>query len=96
MQNIPPPRYIEEFDDDLFGGGDSPYSSYTYRIAGIRNMGRVLSLSQFLHYDENVVNRVDAHLVNWKLHLPESKKKFFNGDGQLDEMIFQAHMITAA
>jgi hypothetical protein len=49
-----------------------------------------------MHYDENAISRVDAHLVNWKLHLPESKKKFISGDGQLDEMIFQAHMITAA
>jgi hypothetical protein len=96
MQDIPPANYIQDFDDDLFGGGDSPYSSYTYRIAGIRNMGRVLSLSRIMHYDENAISRVDAHLVNWKLHLPESKKKFISGDGQLDEMIFQAHMITAA
>ena len=59
-------------------------------------MGRVLALTQIMHYDENTISRVDAHLVNWKLHLPESKKKFISGDGQLDEMIFQAHMISAA
>lgn len=59
-------------------------------------MGRVLALSHIMHYDENAISRVDAHLVNWRLHLPESKKKFISGDGQLDEMIFQAHMISAA
>lgn len=96
MQNIPPPHYIQDFDDDLFGGGDHTYSSYTYRIAGIRNMGRVLKLSQVMHYDEYAISRVDAHLVNWKLHLPDAKKKFISSEGQLDEMIFQAHMISAA
>ena len=59
-------------------------------------MGRVLTLSHIMHYDENAISRVDAHLVNWRLHLPESKKKIIGGDGQLDEMIFQAHMISAA
>ena len=96
MKHIPPPHSIQEFDDELFGGGDSIHSSFTYRIAGIRNMGRVLALSQIIHYDEHSISRVDAHLVNWKLHLPNSKKKFINSNGQLDEMIFQAHMISAA
>jgi len=30
------------------------------------------------------------------LHLPETKRDFINPDGQLDEMLFQAHMITEA
>ncbi len=46
--------------------------------------------------DGPMVDRVDAHLVNWRLHLPESKKELINSDGQLDEMLFQAHMITQA
>jgi hypothetical protein len=46
--------------------------------------------------DGDAVLRVDAHLVNWRLHLPENKKKFINKEGKLDEMIFQAHMITEA
>jgi len=46
--------------------------------------------------DEPVIDRLDAYLVNWKLHLPESKRDFINPEGQLDEMLFQAHMITEA
>jgi hypothetical protein len=42
------------------------------------------------------MDRIDAHLVNWKLHLPESKKTAITSDGQLDEMLFQAHMISEA
>lgn len=42
------------------------------------------------------MDRVDAHLVTWRLHLPDSKKKFIYAEGQLDEMLFQAHMITEA
>ena len=46
--------------------------------------------------DEPVIDRLDAHLVNWKLHLPERKRELITSDGQLDEMLFQAHMITDA
>jgi hypothetical protein len=72
------------------------YSSYTYRIAAMRNMGHVLAAGPMILPDEEVINRLDARLVAWRLHLPESKREFINADGQLDEMLFQAHMITEA
>jgi hypothetical protein len=46
--------------------------------------------------DKPTIDRIDAYLVNWRLHLPGSKKDFINTEGQLDEMLFQAHMITEA
>lgn len=46
--------------------------------------------------DKPTIDRIDAYLVNWRLHLPESKKDFIKTEGQLDEMLFQAHMITEA
>ncbi len=46
--------------------------------------------------DEPLIDRTDAYLVNWKLHLPKSKRDFISSEGQLDEMLFQAHMITEA
>jgi hypothetical protein len=46
--------------------------------------------------DGPVIDRLDAHLVNWRLHLPNNKKEFINTEGQLDEMMFQSHMITEA
>ena len=46
--------------------------------------------------NEDLISRLDARLVAWRLHLPDSKKDFINAEGQLDEMIFQAHMITEA
>ena len=44
--------------------------------------------------DDPLVDIMDAHLINWKLHLPDSKKVSIDSDGQVDEMLFQAHMIT--
>ena len=62
----------------------------------MRNLGRVLQSTIAMLPDSPAVNRVDAHLVNWRLHLPEQKKDFINSEGILDEMMFQAHMITEA
>jgi len=67
-----------------------------YRIAAIRNLGRVLGARAIMLPDGPVIDRLDAHLVNWRLHLPNNKKEFINTEGQLDEMMFQSHMITEA
>lgn len=94
--HVPPSHSLQDFDDESFDERDLIYSSFTYRIAAIRNLGRVLSSRQLVLADLSAIDRIDAHLVNWKLHLPESKKTFISTDGQLDEMIFQAHMISEA
>jgi hypothetical protein len=93
---IPPPHSMEDFDDDSFDGRDFFYSSFAYRIAAMRNLGRVLQSRAIVMPDGPIVDRVDAYLVNWRLHLPDNKKDFINAEGQLDEMLFQAHMITEA
>jgi hypothetical protein len=69
------------------------FSSFAYRIAAIRNLGRVLQLQRILF---TVVDQLDAYLVNWNLHLPDSKKLAIDCDGNVDEMLFQGQMITTA
>lgn len=48
------------------------------------------------HPDSPAVDRLDAYLVNFRLHLPDNKRQLVSGDGKLDEMLFQANMITEA
>ncbi|EHK99003.1 hypothetical protein M7I_5155 [Glarea lozoyensis 74030] len=95
---IPQPSSLSDFDDESFDGKELTFSSFAYRIAALRNLGRVLSsgLLQSSTPDGDAILRVDNHLVTWRLHLPENKKKFINNEGKLDEMLFQAHMITEA
>lgn len=45
--------------------------------------------------DDNLA-RVEALLSNWRLHLPQSKRDALHKNGQLDEMMFQAHMMLHA
>lgn len=63
----------------------------------MRNMGRLLTGRQmYPNPDSAAVDRMDAYLVNWRLHLPDNKKQLISSDGKLDEMLFQANMITEA
>jgi hypothetical protein len=39
---------------------------------------------------------MDVCLANWALNLPTSKRSCVSEDGQIDEMLFEAHMINAA
>jgi len=71
------------------------FSSMTYRIAAVRNLGKVLQACNVPSPDKSLVHKTDAYLVNWTLHLPV-EKTLFREDGTFDEMLFQAQMITNA
>lgn len=88
--------YLEDFDDQLFSGEDREFSSFTYRIAAIRNMGRFMRMPSVTFPGDDVVTRAEALLTNWRIHLPDNKRDDLNKNCQLDEMMFQAHFITHA
>ncbi|KAK8164760.1 hypothetical protein BKA80DRAFT_342016 [Phyllosticta citrichinensis] len=87
-------RTIQEYDDAAFADDDAEFSSYAYRIDAVRNLGRVLAVARVDVFDIGVLDAVDSYLVNWRLHLPESENEIVSRDGQLDHMLFQAHMIA--
>lgn len=96
LQHIPPSHSLQELDDDCFMNEDYTFSSFAYRITAMRNTGRVMKLGDIRFADEATIDRADAYLVNWKMHLPETKKTFITNDRKVDEMLFQAHMIVEA
>lgn len=95
-QAIPQCHYMADFDDEIFDERNIVYSSFTYRIAAIRNLGRFLSAKQEMLPAASIIDKIDTHLVNWILHLPPAKHQIVASDGRCDEMLFQAHMITSA
>ncbi|RYO82229.1 hypothetical protein DL766_006362 [Monosporascus sp. MC13-8B] len=94
--NIPQPMYMEDFDDQLFSGEEREFSSFTYRIAAIKNLGRMMRLPNNGFPSDDNIDRIESHLSNWRLHLPASKRNCLTEDCQVDEMMFQAHMIIHA
>ncbi|KAI5863296.1 hypothetical protein GGS23DRAFT_604915 [Durotheca rogersii] len=94
--NIPRPMYLEDFDDQVFSGEEREFSSFAYRVASIRNLGRMMRLPNNGFPSEENVSRIESLLSNWRMHLPPTKIDSLNKDCQLDEMMFQAHMINHA
>ena len=39
-----------------------------------------------------VIDDADGSLVNWMFHLPDEKKDILRTNGEVDEVLFQAHM----
>ncbi|KAK4239844.1 hypothetical protein C8A03DRAFT_42547 [Achaetomium macrosporum] len=96
LGRIPAPSYMEDFDEQDFSGEDREFSSFTYRIAAARNLGRMMRMPPVMFPGDENVNRVQSLLTNWRMHLPESKRDDLSKNCQLDEMMFQAHFITHA
>ncbi|KAF2091243.1 hypothetical protein K490DRAFT_13810, partial [Saccharata proteae CBS 121410] len=91
---IPRPKTFHDYEDAAFMDDEVQFSSFTFRIDAVRNLGRVLAVSRPDLLDSRAIEVVDSYLVNWGLHLPASKKEVITRDGQLDHMLFQAHMIA--
>ena len=88
---------LDEVDIGEFAENEVQYSSYTYRILAIRELGKLLALNEsFCPDSSEIVIRLDTALNNWVLHLPEGKKDPIDANGRIDEMMFQAHMIICA
>jgi hypothetical protein len=95
-QDIPSPVQLMDIDDSAFSSEERVFSSFSYRVEAIRNVGKILAVGQRGVSEESDVDEADACLVNWALHLPESKRSLVDRDGQVDEMLFQAYMIANA
>ncbi|KAI1768912.1 hypothetical protein GGR53DRAFT_517579 [Hypoxylon sp. FL1150] len=94
--SIPRPMYLEDFDDQIFSGEEREFSSFAYRVASIRNLGRMMRLPNGGFPNEENVYKIESLLSNWRMHLPVSKRDSLNKNCELDEMMFQAHMINHA
>jgi len=93
---IPQTLYMEDFDDQGFSDEDREFSSFTYRIAAARNLGRMMRMPPVMFPDLAIIDRVQSLLTNWRLHLPDGKRDDLSRNCTLDEMMFQAHFIIHA
>lgn len=87
---------MEDFDDQIFSGEEYEFSSFAYRVASIRNLGRMMRLPESTFPGDDHVGRIESLLSNWRMHLPASKRDCLDKDMKLDEMMFQAWMINHA
>lgn len=90
---IPNPPTVAQFDGRLFADEEIQFSSFCYRIEAVRILSRVLSIAGTDEIHEDQIQAVDNALAGWAHHLPPAKTDIVNSFGEVDEMLFQAHMI---
>ncbi|KAF3345908.1 hypothetical protein HYQ45_000795 [Verticillium longisporum] len=94
--NIPQPMYLEDLEDREFSGETREFSSFSYRIAAGRNLGKFMRVPPIFGPEDENLARIEALLTNWRMHLPPAKRDALSQKLQSDEMIFQASMMTHA
>jgi len=89
----PNPPTLAQFDGRLFADEEIQFSSFCYRIEAVRILSRVLAIAGADEVHEDQIQAVDNALAGWVHHLPATKADIVNNFGEVDEMLFQAHMI---
>ncbi|KAF2430088.1 hypothetical protein EJ08DRAFT_649886 [Tothia fuscella] len=90
------PKTLDDYDDALFLNDTPIFPTSTYRIDAIRLLQKVFAASRASPTESYIVEAADVHLTNWTLHLPPTMRAPMDRDGNVDEILFQAHMIVSA
>ncbi|KAI8280965.1 hypothetical protein K4K57_011662 [Colletotrichum sp. SAR 10_99] len=92
---LPEPRKVLEFKRRILLEEDVVFSSFSYRIEAATILGRVLVLNRLKDYHRDHLQAIENALVSWSNHLPMEKMEIVDPYGNMDEMMFQAHVIIA-
>lgn len=90
--DIPKPRTMLEFRRRIFAAEEDVFSSFSYRIEATMILCRVLVLNRLRDCHRDHLQAVENALVSWINHLPSSKLDIVDSYGNVDEMMFQAHL----
>lgn len=90
------PPTARQFYDRVFADhdDDSKYSTYCYAVEASRILRRTLILEYtFNDQKHDLAEPIDASIVSWFRHLPESRSHILGADGSVDQMLFRAYMV---
>ncbi|RAL06955.1 putative C6 transcription factor [Aspergillus homomorphus CBS 101889] len=93
---IPPPKTLHDFDCREFALDDPVFSSFTYLIGAARCAALAISTAPRNTVKEDstrVIQTADSILDGWLLLLPQSRKQLMSKTGEIDELMFQAHLL---
>lgn len=96
LQNIPTPRSLQEFNNREFIPNNVHFSSFAYLIGAVQCAATAISTTPKIAAVEDstrLIQAVDCSLDGWRLLLPPEHKHVMNEDGEIDELMFQAHLL---
>ncbi|OAA72020.1 C6 zinc finger domain protein [Akanthomyces lecanii RCEF 1005] len=93
---IPESISLREWDCREFDEEEKPFSSFAHLIGAIRcaTLAKEASLkSDPRKKPDDVLHVADSILDSWLLLLPKTKKQVMLRSGEIDELLFQAHLL---
>ncbi|KAK0377059.1 hypothetical protein CLIM01_05592 [Colletotrichum limetticola] len=94
--DIPEPETLEEFDLREFASEDTSYSSFAYLIGAVKCAALAISTTPKLVAREDsmrMIEEADSIIDGWSLLLPEDHRHIMSKTGEIDELMFQAHLL---
>ncbi|KAL2847523.1 hypothetical protein BJY01DRAFT_212476 [Aspergillus pseudoustus] len=93
---IPEPRTVQDFDCREFASDEVVFSSFAYLIGAVRCTGLAISTVPKRAVKEDsthILQAADSALDGWLLLLPKGQKQVMSKTGEIDELMFQAHLL---
>ncbi|KAB8239100.1 putative C6 transcription factor [Aspergillus alliaceus] len=94
--NIPEPKTMEEFNCREFSPESTTFSSFAYLIGAVQCAASAISVAPKIAAKEDsthVIQAADCSLDGWRLLLPKNSKQVMTNTGDIDELMFQAHLV---
>ncbi|KAG8162463.1 hypothetical protein KVR01_008228 [Diaporthe batatas] len=95
-EQIPIPNTLEEFDSREFSTDDVSFSSFAYLIGAVKCAALAISISPKVAAKEDstgMIQSADSIIDGWSLLLPKERKEIMTKTGNIDELMFQAHLL---
>ncbi|KAJ5707476.1 hypothetical protein N7488_007277 [Penicillium malachiteum] len=96
LGEIPQPKKLQEFDCREFAPDDTIFSSFAYLIGAVRCAALAISMGPKIAASDDsprIIQTADSSLNGWLLMLPKGRKQVMNKAGEIDELMFQAHLL---
>ncbi|PYH40169.1 putative C6 transcription factor [Aspergillus saccharolyticus JOP 1030-1] len=93
---IPPPKTMQDFDCREFAVDEPVFSSFAYLISAARCAALAIRAAPRNTVKEDstrIIQTADSMLDGWLLLLPPGRKQLMNKAGEIDELMFQAHLL---
>lgn len=96
LEQIPVPNTLADFDCREFAAEGVSFSSFAYLIGAIKCAALAISISPKVAAKEDsteMIQSADAIIDGWSLLLPKERKQVMTKAGDIDELMFQAHLL---
>ncbi|KIH95336.1 C6 zinc finger domain protein [Sporothrix brasiliensis 5110] len=93
---IPEPQTLHDFDCRELAPESTSFSSFAYLVGAVRCSALAISTAPKVAASEeslHILQAADSVINAWLLLLPSSRKQVMSKTGEIDELMFQAHLL---